>query len=190
MDRSGLVAQYAGQTGPKTNKKIDESLDGMLFIDEAYSLVADADEDAYGHEAVQTLLKRMEDDRQRLVVILAGYPEPMSTLLRSNPGFFRGSARHWLSTITGPVNWGAFFKPCATKADIKCRAQTQAKLLVGFRWLYEQRDEHFGNGRLARNVFEQAIRRLANRISRIAPVTERAAYRDSAEGHRNGRCAD
>ena len=85
-DRSGLVAEYAGQTGPKTNKRIDEALDGVLFIDEAYSLVAESNEDAYGREAVQTLLKRMEDDRQRLVVILAGYPEPMEALLAEQSG--------------------------------------------------------------------------------------------------------
>ena len=85
-DRSGLVAEYAGQTGPKANRKIDEALDGILFVDEAYSLVAANEKDAYGQEAIQALVKRMEDDRNRLVVILAGYPDPMDELLRSNPG--------------------------------------------------------------------------------------------------------
>ena len=85
-DRSGLVAGYAGQTGPKTNAKIDEALDGVLFIDEAYSLVAEEGQDAYGMEAVQAVLKRAEDDRDRLVVIMAGYTEEMNTLLDSNPG--------------------------------------------------------------------------------------------------------
>ncbi len=84
-DRSGLVAQYAGQTGPKTNQRIDEALDGVLFIDEAYSLVAQG-EDAFGREALQVLLKRMEDDRDRLVVILAGYPQPMNDLLSRESG--------------------------------------------------------------------------------------------------------
>ncbi|MEY4566102.1 MAG: Stage sporulation protein, partial [Planctomycetota bacterium] len=72
-DRSGLVAEYAGQTAVKANKRIDEALDGILFIDEAYSLVSNESEDAFGREAIQVLLKRMEDDRQRLIVILAGY---------------------------------------------------------------------------------------------------------------------
>src|SRR5207237_7794667 len=85
-DRSGLVAEYAGQTGPKTNARITEALDGALFIDEAYSLVAETGDDSYGAEAVQALLKRMEDDRERLAVILAGYPTPMDRLLKSNPG--------------------------------------------------------------------------------------------------------
>ena len=84
-DRSGLVAEYAGQTGPKTNKKIDEALDGVLFIDEAYTLISAEGEDPFGHEAVQTLLKRMEDDRKRLVVILAGYPREMDALAKVQP---------------------------------------------------------------------------------------------------------
>ena len=85
-DRAGMVAEYAGQTAPKTHRKIDEALDGILFIDEAYSLIASGHEDAYGHEAVQAIVKRMEDDRERLVVIIAGYPEPIDQLLHSNPG--------------------------------------------------------------------------------------------------------
>src|SRR5262249_56981547 len=84
--RSGRVAEYAGQTGPKTNRRIDDALDGVLFIDEAYSLVAERGDDLYGMEALQTLLKRMEDDRNRLVVVLAGYPRPMAALLDANPG--------------------------------------------------------------------------------------------------------
>src|SRR5262249_4735259 len=78
-DRSGLVAGYMGQTGAKANAKIDEALDGILFIDEAYSLVAQDGQDAFGNEAVQTILKRAEDDRGRLVVILAGYPDEIET---------------------------------------------------------------------------------------------------------------
>ena len=75
-DRSGLIAEYVGQTAVKTNKIIDRALDGVLFIDEAYTLFSEASED-YGMEAIATLLKRMEDDRDRLVVILAGYGEEM-----------------------------------------------------------------------------------------------------------------
>lgn len=93
-DRSGLVAEYAGQTGPKANKKIDEAKDGVLFIDEAYSLIAAEGEDPFGNEAVQALLKRMEDDRDQLVVILAGYPHEMRTLLGSNPGLSSRFSRH------------------------------------------------------------------------------------------------
>jgi hypothetical protein len=171
-DRSGLIAQYAGQTGPKTNKKIDDALDGVLFIDEAYSLVADAGEDAYGHEAVQSLLKRIEDDRQRLVVILAGYPEPMEGLLRSNPGLQSRFSMKLNFEDYRPSELGRIFQSLCDKNRYEVPGPTQAKLLVGFRWLYEQRDEHFGNGRTARNVFEQAIRCLANRIAGVAPLTK------------------
>lgn len=83
-DRAGLVAEYVGQTAPKTNAKIDESLDGVLFIDEAYTLVGGQND--YGSEAIATLLKRMEDDRDRLVVILAGYTNEIKEFIDSNPG--------------------------------------------------------------------------------------------------------
>ena len=103
-DRSGLVAQYAGQTAVKTNKKVDEALDGVLFIDEAYSLIAEGGDDPYGYEAVQALLKRMEDDRERLVVILAGYPAPMARLLGSNPGLSSRFSRHLTFADYTPAN--------------------------------------------------------------------------------------
>ena len=84
-DRSGLVAGFVGQTATKVNKMCDDANGGVLFIDEAYALVTDSDQD-FGAEAVATLLKRMEDDRDDLVVIVAGYPEPMEKFLESNPG--------------------------------------------------------------------------------------------------------
>ncbi len=171
-DRSGLVAEYAGQTGPKTNQKVDEALDGVLFVDEAYSLVADSGDDPYGREAVQALLKRMEDNRDRLVVVLAGYPEEMDRLIRSNPGLSsRFSTKLTFEDYTPGLLGRIFGGMCATNHYVVTPA-AQARLLLGFQWLYENRDEHFGNGRLVRNVFENAIRRLANRIAGIAPLTK------------------
>ena len=85
-DRSGLVAEYAGQTAAKTNKLCDSALGGVLFIDEAYSLIDSSGDDAYGREAIQCLLKRMEDDRDSMAVILAGYSDEMEKMIRSNPG--------------------------------------------------------------------------------------------------------
>ena len=171
-DRSGLVAEYAGQTGPKTNKKIDEALDGVLFIDEAYSLVAESGDDPYGSEAVQALLKRIEDDRDRLVVILAGYPEQIESLLASNPGLSSRFPRKFLFEDFRASELGQIFEMMCRKNHYRLPAATRAKLLLGFAWRLQRRDEHFGNGRLARNLFESAIRRLANRVAGVVPLTK------------------
>lgn len=170
-DRSGLVAQYAGQTAVKTNKKIDEALDGVLFIDEAYSLIAEGGDDPYGCEAVQALLKRMEDDRQRLVVILAGYPAPMKRLLASNPGLSSRFSRHLKFADYTPCEPGQIFHRMCMKNQYVIPPGARARLLLGLQWLYDHRDEHFGNGRTVRNLFELSIRRLANRIADISRLS-------------------
>lgn len=170
-DRSGLVAEFAGQTGPRTNKKIDDALDGVLFIDEAYSLVAEKGDDPYGAEAVQTLLKRMEDDRDRLVIVLAGYTKPIDRLLRSNPGFTSRFSRHFTFPDYTAAELGQIFGAMAGTNQYELPVLTRVKLLLGFRHLLDGRDEHFGNGRLVRNAFEAAIGRLANRIAEVAPIT-------------------
>jgi hypothetical protein len=170
-DRSGLVAEYAGQTAPKTMRRIDEALDGVLFIDEAYSLVADAGEDPYGMEALQTLLKRMEDDRGRLVVILAGYPRPMERLLRTNPGLSSRVGRTFAFPDYTAVELGRIFEAMCRRDHYRLPGRARAKLLLGFGHLLAGRDEHFGNGRLARNVFERSVRALANRLAAVQPLT-------------------
>jgi ATPase family associated with various cellular activities (AAA)/AAA lid domain len=170
-DRSGLVASYSGQTGPRTHKKIDEALDGVLFIDEAYSLILQDSEDAFGADAVQTLLKRMEDDRQRLVVILAGYPAPMDRLLKSNPGLSSRFNRQLSFPDYSTVELGQLFQQMCEQSQYTMTSACRVKLAQGFFWLRAHRDEQFGNGRLVRNTFESATRRLANRIVGIAPLT-------------------
>jgi AAA+ superfamily predicted ATPase len=170
-DRSGLVAEYAGQTAPKAHKRIDEALDGVLFIDEAYSLVAESGDDPYGTEALQVLLKRMEDDRNRLVVILAGYPQPMQRLLRRNPGLSSRFNRHLVFPDYTESEMGRIFESLCRQNRYALPTLTRAKLLLGFHHLAGHRDERFGNGRLVRNAFEQAIGRLANRIAGVLPLT-------------------
>lgn len=170
-DRSGLVAEYAGQTGPKTNTKIDEALDGVLFIDEAYTLISAEGEDPFGHEAVQTLLKRMEDDRKRLVVILAGYPLEMEALLRSNPGLSSRFSRHLEFVDYTPLELSQIFGLMCDKNHYQLRPLARAKVIVGLDYLYQRRGRHFGNGRTSRNTFEHAIRRMANRIADIADLS-------------------
>lgn len=171
-DRSGLVAEFAGQTGPKTNKKVDEALDGVLFIDEAYSLVDESGEDPYGREALQTLLKRMEDDRERLVVILAGYSGEMDRLLRANPGLHSRFNTQLTFEDYTPGELGHIFDKFCEQNHYVATPAVQRRLLLGMNWLYGHRDERFGNARLVRNVFETAIRRLANRIASQANLTK------------------
>ncbi|MBN1852550.1 MAG: AAA family ATPase [Pirellulales bacterium] len=170
-DRSGLVAEYAGQTGPKTNKKIDEANGGVLFIDEAYSLVASEGEDPFGHEAVQTLLKRMEDSRDRVVVILAGYPDQMNALLASNPGLSSRFSRQLSFTDYTPSELCRIFDRMCRANEYRLLAPARVKLMLGLDWLYTHRDRHFGNGRTVRNIFEHSIRRLADRIAEIQDLT-------------------
>lgn len=171
-DRSGLVAEYAGQTGPKTNLKIDEALGGVLFIDEAYSLVADAQEDPYGREAIQALLKRMEDDRERLVVILAGYPGLIAKLIDSNPGLSSRFTNQLTFDDYRPRELGLIFGQMCERNHYVLRPPARLRLLLGLDWLYRGRDEKFGNGRLVRNIFERSIRRIANRIAGVVPLTK------------------
>src|SRR5581483_11877015 len=131
-DRSGLVAEFVGQTAPKAHKKIDEALDGVLFIDEAYSLVAEAGEDPYGNEALQVLLKRMEDDRHRLVVILAGYPQPMERLLHENPGLSSRFNRNFYFSDYTAAQLGQIFDMLRKKDHYELTPLTRVKLLLGF----------------------------------------------------------
>ncbi len=173
-DRSGLVAEYAGQTGPKTQRKIDEALDGILFIDEAYSLIAESGDDPYGQEAVQSLLKRMEDDRRRLVVILAGYSEPMDRLLAANPGLKSRFQREFTFRDYTPGQMLEIFLRFAKADKYRVSAAARLRLLAALDTMVRARDEHFGNGRVVRNLFEAAIRRQANRLVSIAPLTEEA----------------
>jgi Holliday junction resolvasome RuvABC ATP-dependent DNA helicase subunit len=160
-DRSGLVAGFVGQTAPKVNKVCDDARGGILFIDEAYALVTDSDQD-FGSEAVATLLKRMEDDRDDLIVIVAGYPGPMHTFLGSNPGL----RSRFPKTIDFPDYTDdelvAIFESVGREhhyqLDDGGRAAVKAFLAA------QPRGESFGNGRLARNLFEECVTRQATRI--------------------------
>lgn len=171
-DRSGLVAAYAGQTAPKTNALCDSALGGVLFIDEAYSLIDSSGEDVYGREAIQTLLKRMEDDRDQLVVILAGYPAEMDQMIRSNPGLSSRINTRIEFPDYAPIDLGRIFETLCKRNDYRLPAESRHRLLVAFADAYRHRDRHFGNGRLARNAFEDCVRQLADRIADIATLSD------------------
>ena len=135
-------------------------------------MVSEKGDDAFGQEAIQTLLKRMEDDRDRLVVIMAGYPEQMDRLLKSNPGLSSRFTHSLQFEDYTPGQLGRIFGIMCEKNHYEVVSAAQSRLLVGFQWLYDHRDEHFGNGRTVRNTFERAIRKLANRIASITQLTK------------------
>lgn len=180
-DRSGLVAEYAGQTATKTNKLCDSALGGVLFIDEAYSLVDVSGDDAYGREAIQTLLKRMEDNRDGLAVILAGYREEMSMMIRTNPGLSSRINTNIEFEDYAPSNMGRIFERMCDQNQYNLPAEARHQLLLGLDHLYSHRDQHFGNGRLVRNAFEDSVRKLADRIAEVTELSDNLLTRLTAQ---------
>ena len=170
-DRSALVAGYLGQTAIKTQKVIQEALGGVLFIDEAYALAGEG-EDSYGKEAIETLLKGMEDHRDDLVVIVAGYDELMHRFIDSNPGL-RSRFNKFFSfpDYNGDELVKIFDRFCENNG-YAVSSEVTTMLLEKFSKVYETREEHFGNARAVRNVFETAICCQANRIANHADVSE------------------
>ncbi len=162
--REDLVAGYIGQTAMKTAKVIDEALGGVLFIDEAYALAPPYVAEDFGAEAIATLLKRMEDDRDRLIVIAAGYPHLMETFLQSNPGLrsrfgqtiaFQGYEPSELLTILQRLAGNEGYQ-------LTEDAESAAARLIQQSW--SRRDEAFGNARYVRGLLEAAISEHANRV--------------------------
>ena len=163
-DRSGLVAGYTGQTALKTNERIDEALDGVLFIDEAYALAPESD-DAYGQEAIATLLKRMEDERGRLAVIVAGYPEEMRRFLDANPGMRSRFNRYIEFPDYSAAELAEIFRRTAAKNDYRLTEGAERRLEAALEERTRRRDRTFGNAREVRNWFEKAVERQAVRLA-------------------------
>lgn len=169
-DRAGLVAEYVGQTAVKTNKIIDSALDGVLFIDEAYSLVGGGESD-YGKEAVATLLKRMEDDRERLVVILAGYTKDMKQFIDSNPGLQSRFNRYIEFPDYTPDELYQIFALSLKKYDYHVTDDAKVALQHFFEEAVAHKDANFGNGRFVRNIFEKVLEHQANRLASESNLT-------------------
>lgn len=164
-DRSGLVAEFVGQTAVKTNKVIDSAIDGVLFIDEAYSLVGGQND--FGKEAIATLLKRMEDERDQLVVILAGYGAEMQQFIDSNPGLQSRFNRYIQFPDYTAEELHQIFCSLVTKYDYELTEETSTAVLSLMRETVSHKDKNFGNGRTVRNMFEKTLERQANRLSKI-----------------------
>ncbi|TXD75324.1 DUF4236 domain-containing protein [Algoriphagus ratkowskyi] len=170
-DRSGLVAEYLGQTAIKVNKTIDSAINGVLFIDEAYSIISDA-KDSYGKEAVATLIKRMEDDRDKLIVVIAGYTNEMDDFIETNPGFKSRFNRYIEFTDYTSEELLSIYEGLCSNLDYKLTDDAKTKLNEIFTVAYNNRDNSFGNGRFVRNIFEKSMEGQANRIAGIVELTD------------------
>lgn len=168
-DRASLVAEYVGQTAPKTHAMIASALDGILFIDEAYTLAGG--EKDFGQEAIDTLLKRMEDHRDRLVVIVAGYPEPMKKFIDTNPGLQSRFTRYVDFPDYPPQQLARIFNSICREHSLQLTPGLREKVLHHFTHTYRHRDDKFGNARLVRNCFESIISRQATRIAEAEKVS-------------------
>ena len=171
VDRSGLVAGYVGQTALKTQEVIQSALGGVLFIDEAYSLASGGEND-FGREAIETLLKAMEDHRDDLVVIVAGYDEPMEKFINSNPGLqSRFNKYMYVPDYNGQELMDMFRINCKKNGYVMTpEAEEYAQAF--FDDLYENRDDNFGNGRDVRNRFEDVVSRQADRLAVMESPTK------------------
>ena len=165
-DRSGLVAKYLGQTALKTDTVVQQAIHGVLFIDEAYALVPeDGNGQDYGQEAISTLLKRMEDYRDSLVVIIAGYRNEMQRFIDSNPGLQSRFNRYidFPDYTSGELT--DIFKMYMKKNQYTLAPDAENYLREQLDYAVAHKDRNFGNARFARNVFEKSIQQQANRLA-------------------------
>ena len=165
-DRASLVGGYLGQTAIKTSEVIDKATNGVLFIDEAYTLSAkSAFGDMYGQEAIDTLLKKMEDMRDRLVVIAAGYPELMKEFLLANPGLESRFTRFIDFADYHVSDMCEIFSRLCTANSYRLTQDALGNLAVFFNRAYAKRNQNFGNARFVRNAYEKTLGRHADRLA-------------------------
>ena len=162
-DRSKLVAGYSGQTAIKTNQLIDTALGGVLFIDEAYTLKSN-DQDSFGAEAIDTLLKRLEDDRGKFVCIVAGYTEQMHDFIDTNPGLKSRFTQTIHFDDYTPDELTQIFLNLAAAKKFTVDEATEGAIHRQFEQLYLRRDKNFGNAREARRIFDEAVEKQSQRL--------------------------
>ena len=171
VDRSGLVGNYVGQTATKVQDVIAKALGGVLFIDEAYALAAKGEND-FGREAIETLLKAMEDHRKDLIVIVAGYSNEMQEFLASNPGLRSRFSRDLVFVDYTAEEMVEIFRRMAEKAHYRIDSDADAVLQSVLQRLWENRGANFSNARDVRNLFERAVSEQANRLGRSGTFSE------------------
>ncbi|MCX6173690.1 MAG: AAA family ATPase [Ignavibacteriales bacterium] len=172
-DRQGLVAGYVGQTAEKTTSLIDKALGGMLFIDEAYALAKKNDSgNDFGKEAIDILLKRMEDDRGKFAVIAAGYTDEMNSFIASNPGIKSRFSKSFTFEDYSPAELMEIVRRSFEREKKKFTKDAEDKLQKYFEEIYKNRDKKFGNARIVRNILESVKQKMLLRISGL-PVVER-----------------
>ena len=173
VDRSGLVAGFVGQTALKTQEVIQKAIGGVLFIDEAYALVNQDNGNDFGREAIEVLLKNMEDHRKDLVVIVAGYSQLMEKFIHSNPGLESRFNKYFYFEDYDGAQLFTILQSMCVKNGYVLTPEGEALAWRELMALYEDRDENFGNARDVRNLFEQAVARQSDRVARLeAPTRE------------------
>ena len=165
VDRSKLVAGYVGQTAIRTQKMIQKAMGGILFIDEAYTLSSSIGSNDYGQEAIDTVLKAMEDHRDDFVVIVAGYPDLMKNFLESNPGLKSRFNKFINFEDYNEDELTDIFKGMCKKSGYVIDADVEHYVHDIFAERYVKRGKNFANGRDVRNFFENAIANQANRLA-------------------------
>ena len=171
-DRAGIVAGFVGQTAMKIDEVLSDAMDGVLFIDEAYSLTLGRGDKDFGQEAVDTLLKRMEDHRDQLAVVVAGYPDEMKEFINSNPGLKSRFNRFFYFEHYTPKELLQIFDVFRNASSFTVTGPARRAILNILTEFHAERDKTFGNGRFVRNLFERMVERQANRIARITPLTD------------------
>jgi SpoVK/Ycf46/Vps4 family AAA+-type ATPase len=165
-DRSKLVAGFSGQTAIKTNQLIDSAMGGVLFIDEAYTLKS-SDNDSFGSEAIDTLLKRLEDDRGKFICIVAGYTDQMHDFIDTNPGLKSRFTQTIHFDDYTPDELTQIFENLAHSKSFSIDAETHGAIHREFEQLYLRRDKNFGNAREARRIFNEAVEKQSQRLVKL-----------------------
>ena len=171
--RAGLVAGYIGQTAIKTQEVINSALGGVLFIDEAYSLASDSEKD-FGHEAIDTLLGVMENQRDNLVVIVAGYEEQMRSFINMNPGLASRFSRYIHFNDYQSDDLFSIFQRLCLENEYTLEDDAEQCIKEYLQKIYENREEDFGNARTIRNIFERIISYQAQRIMSLSEISDDA----------------